>query len=162
MPKQLKVTKKKEKEIKSFLVNRFSELELMRRQFDNVISEEIDLYNDIDKNMQDYNNTTKKGKHWWETSETIPYIYTIVQTMVARIIQIFFGHQNYLRIFVEDRDYKSIEKELQLWLQYELDKVHLKRRARDFIEESLVERMQWLQLRPIFKGKEKKNVEGRV
>jgi hypothetical protein len=152
MPKQLKLTKKKEKEIISFLTTRFSELDRQKEQFNPEVNEEIDIYNDVDKNMQPYNETTKKGKHWWETNDTIPYVYTIVQTMVARIIQIFFGRQNYLRIFIEDRDYKSVEKDVQKWLQYELDKIHFKRRARDFIEEALVQRMVWLQLRPVFNG----------
>jgi hypothetical protein len=156
MPKQLKLKKKKEKEILSFLTGRFDQLDRQREQFDKEIREEIDVYNDIDENMKEWNDTTKKGKHWWETAETIPYVYTIVQTMVARLIQIFFGRQNYLRIFVEDRDYKDVERVIQKWLQYELDKIHFKRRSRDYLEEALVQRVVWLQLRPIFLGKEKK------
>lgn len=149
MAKKLKLTKKQQERVLVFLNDRFTYLDNMRKDFDTEIIEEIKLYNDYDKNMQPYNKTTKLGKFWWEQKATIPYQYTIVQTMVARLIQVFFGKQNYLKIYVEEEPYKKYEKRLQQWMQYELDKMKLKSRARDFLEESLIQRTTWLHLIPI-------------
>jgi hypothetical protein len=146
--KKLKVSKAKQKEIVNFLEDRFKYLEGLRNDFDAEIIEEVELYNDHDKFMQPWDKNTKIGKKWWEEKRTIPYIYTIVQTMVARLIQSFFGKQNYLRIYIEDENYEDIEDDLQSWLQAELDKIKLKRRSRDYLEEALTQRTTWLRMRP--------------
>lgn len=150
--KELKFNKKQTEELNTYMKQRFAYLESLRQPFDTEILEEVDIYNDFDKNMQTWDKSTKKGKMWWEEKVSIPYIYTIVQTMVARLMQSFFGKQNYLKIYVEDKAYSGIEKDIQLWLQYELDRIRLKPRARDFLEDGLVQRTTWLYLRPVLKG----------
>ena len=155
MAKILKFSKKKLKEINDFLEVRYIELEKIRTPLDKEILEDVEIANDYDKNMQDWNPTTKTGKRWYQIKQTVPYIYTITQTMVARLIQTFFGKQNYLKIYVEEKPYKGIEKELQRWVQYELDRIKFKGRARDFLEEALSQRTTWLELRPEINGSTK-------
>jgi len=137
----LKLNKKQIDEITKFLKERFGYFETLRSPLDTDIKEEVDLYNDIDKYINE--------KQDYEKKFTIPYIYTIVQTMVARLIETFFGKQNYLRIYVEDKRFKNIEKSLQLFLQEELDKAKFKSKARDFLEDALIQRTTWLQPRLI-------------
>jgi len=140
----LKLSDKEQENIKKFLLDRFSYLDGLRTSFDNDINEEIDLYNNIDKNID--------LKEDWEKKIRVPYIYTIVQTIMARLYKTFFGEQNYLRIYIEDKNFKKIEKSLQEMLQKELDKMKFGELSRDFLEDALVKRVCWLQPRPIFKG----------
>ena len=162
MAKKLKFNKKQKEKVLTFLPTRFTYLEGLRKPLDDEILEEVKLYNDYDKNMQPYNKETKTGKFWWEQITTIPYIYTIIQTMVARLIQIFFGKQNYLKIYVEDKGYLKYEKEIEKWMQYELDKMKFKPRARDFLEDSLVQRTTWLHLIPVITGSKMTDVDFNV
>ena len=141
---KLELTEEKEKEITNFLIDRFKYFQDLRRELDNKIIAEIEIYNDYDKSKDDL---TDKEK------ETIPYVYTIVQTMVARLIDTFFSKKNYLKIYVENKKFKKIEKSLREWIQSELDVMKFSARARDFIEESLIQRTVWLEPRPVLKGK---------
>lgn len=150
--KELSLNKTQIKEIEDFLDIRFRDLEDLRAPIDVDLKEEVDLYNDFDKNMQEWDENTKLGKRWWQEKRTIPYIYTIVQTMTARLMQIFFGKQNYMKIYVEDPAFKAkenFEKELQRWVQVELDKAKFKDQARDFFESALVKRTGWIELQPV-------------
>jgi len=151
---KIKLNKKKVEEIEVFLQNRFRELSNLRDEFDDDIKEEIDLYNDKDKYMDQ--------KADWEEKITVPYIYTIVQTMVARLYQTLFGDDNYVRVFVEDETKSDMEKSLQMWIQEELDVMHFKTRSRDFLEDSLIQRTVWLQPRPVMNGKSFKGVDFNV
>ena len=130
------------KKVESFLQNRFHELSSMREDFDDSIEEEIDIYNDVDKYIEE--------KADWEERITVPYIYTIVQTMVGRLDQAFFSDDNFVRVYSESDEFYNFEEELQNWLQDKLDCMRFKSRARDFIEDSLVQRTTWLQLKPVF------------
>lgn len=146
-----KLSKEQKEKIQAFLINRFQVLKDLRTEYDNKVKEEIDLYNDKDQYIED--------KEDWEETITIPYIYTVVQTMVARLMETLFGTDNYLRIYVEDPNYKKIEKSLQRWLQQVLDEIKLKYKARDFLEESLVERVSWLQPQPILENGKLKSIK---
>lgn len=157
--KILKFSKKKQKEVLTFLDLRFEYLRTLRAPFDDKIIVDVELANDIDENQQPYDENTRKGKKWWEQIGTVPYIYTIIQTMVARLIQVFFGKQNYLRIYVEDPAYAHLEEDLQRWVQYELDKLKFKARARDYLEDALIQRTTWLRLRPETKEGKMEKVE---
>jgi hypothetical protein len=132
------------KEIQTFLLARFDYFEKLRKPLDDDIKEEIDLYNDIDEDQED--------KEDWQEKLGLPYIYTIVQTIVARVRQAVFSGQNYLRIYLEDTRFSKIEKDLEKWGQNLLDKIRFKSRARDFIEDGLVERTNWLELVPMKEG----------
>jgi hypothetical protein len=136
--------KRKIKEIEKFLIDRFDYFEKLRRPIDNTVKEEVDLYNNSDKNLDD--------KAEWEEKLALPYIYTIVQTIVARVFQAIFAGSNYLKIYVEDDKFLKVEKTLQKWGQNLLDKIKLKSRARDFVEDGLVQRTNWLELMPMKVG----------
>jgi len=79
--------------------------------------------------------------------------------MVARLIQTFYGRQNYLRVYVEDKSFRKIEKELRSWIQEELDKIKFKARGRDFLEDALIQRTVWIQPRPILKGRKLERID---
>jgi len=157
--KEVKLNKKQYNKLNDYMKERFIWLEGLRTDLDDKIQEDTDVYNDFDKHMQAWDDHKKQGKMWWEEKQTVPYVYTIVQTMVARLIQSFFGKQNYLKIYVEDKAYKDIESNIQQWLQTELDRIKLKGRARDFLEDSLVQRTTWLYLRPVMTGKKMSRVD---
>lgn len=136
------ITEEQLEEMQSFVSVRLSELKSQREELDDDISDEIDLYNNEDKYLDQ--------KEEWEEKNKQPYIYTAVQTIVARLIQSLFGEKNYVKFFSEEdtnRFYK-IEKRLTRWLQNKVDQIKLRGRARDFLEDSCVERVNWLQLRP--------------
>ena len=135
-----KLSEDKLDKIQQFLIHRFNQLKDLRDSLDDDIEEEIDIYNNVDKYIDE--------KEDWQEKISIPYIYTIVQTMVARLIEVFFGVDNYLRIYVENPDLKNIEKKIQRFIQAKLDKIKLKDKARDFLEDALVQRTTWLQLVP--------------
>lgn len=145
-----KLSAEKLAEIESFVKNRITALESMRKPLDDDISEEVELYNNIDQDI--LNKKAHEEKH------TIPYGYTIVQTMVARLVQTFFGKDNYLKIYVEKEVMLPIEKYIQSWLQEDLDDIKLKDRSRDFLEDALVQRTTWLQLRPVMNKENKLDV----
>lgn len=138
---KIKLSDEKRLEIESFLKNRFRTLEDMRSGLDTDIQEEINIYNNIDKYID------KKKK--WEEKVKVPYIYTIVQTMFARVYQSLFGSQNYIKIYSEEGNAKDYEKDLQHWVQCELDKIKFKFRARDYLEDSMIERTNWIILNPV-------------
>jgi len=149
MGRKIELSEKKEKEILEFLRIRFKALQELRDPLDTEIKEEVEIYNNIDKELE--------SKPEWVEKYKVPYVYTIVQTMVARLIETLFGQQNYVRVYVEDEKFTKIERDLRNWIQEELDKIKFSARARDFLETSLVERTAWLQLYPVYeKGKLKK------
>jgi hypothetical protein len=149
---KLELSDTKKKEIQDFLILRFAYLQELRQPFDKEISEEVDIFNNIDKNID--------GKKEWEEKYKIPYVYTIIQTMCARVIGGLFGQQNYLKVFTEDEKFLDVEGDIAKWIQGELDKIKLKSRARDFIESALSKRLSWLQLRPnLDKEKRKLKIE---
>jgi len=141
----IKLDEEQIEQIEGFLQQRFQELYDGRKSIDDSILEEMELYNDTDADIESLPEWKEKG--------TIPYQYTIVQTMVARIRQTLFGHDNYLKIYVESSRYKNMEEDLQKWLQDELDKVKFRSRSRDFLEDSLTQRTSWIHLRPTFDDK---------
>ena len=143
----IKLNKKKEKEILKFLDSRFKYLEELRDPIDKAILADIDLYNDID--------TENAALSSWKTKGTIAYLYAIVQTIVARMLQSLYGKQNYLKVYMEKDVYKPIEKPFRKWLQSILDGMNFKYRARDFLEEALIQRTTWIHLRPTL-GKDDK------
>lgn len=134
------ISDEKKEEILTFLSTRFTELEALRTSLDDEIEKEIDLYNDKDENIQ--------NKESYESQITTPYLYTVVQTIVARLISAVFGDKNFIRIFVEEEKYLNIEKKLQAWAQKIVDKMKVRKRARDIFENALVKRVSWLQLKP--------------
>ena len=87
MAKKLKLSMKQMNELNDHLKNQFRIYEDLRQDFDDEILEEVDLYNDIDKHMQPWDKNLKIGKMWWEAKGTVPYGYTIVQTMVTNIFE---------------------------------------------------------------------------
>ena len=137
----IKLSEEKEKQILKFLDSRFKYLEELRDPLDRDILEGIELYNDIDKENE--------ALPAWKTKGTIAYLYAIVQTIVARMLQSLYGKQNYLKVYMEKDVYKSIEKPFRKWLQSILDGMNFKYRARDFLEEALIQRTTWLHLRPV-------------
>lgn len=150
----MKLNSKQTKEIQKFLIKRFRELDDQRQEFDDDIKEEIDIFNDKDKHINNKND--------WEEQVTVPYIYTIVQTMVARLYQTFFGEDNYIKVFVEREQFADVEKKLQQWIQEKLDIIRFKARSRDFLEDALVQRTVWLQLKPIIEEEKLKKVDFQV
>lgn len=147
----IRLSKKKTEEIESFLQSRFNTLDSQRSKFDEAIQEEIDVYNDVDKYVD--------AKEDWEEKIKVPYIYSTVQTLVSKLLQSLFGDDNYIRIYLEDKKKIDFETDLQKWFQETLDSMRFKYRARDFIEEALVERLVWIQLRPVMDGRTFKKVD---
>ena len=141
MSNMLKLTDDQKDAIQSFLLQRFEHLREMRQQLDSEIQKEVDIYEDIDEDVD------SKEEH--EHKYTLPYIYTICQTMIARIIEAMFGHSNYLKMFIENKDFMDVEQSLTKFVQHEMDKLRLKKRSRDFLEEALKKRLTWLHLRPV-------------
>jgi hypothetical protein len=148
----------KKLEIQTFLIERFNYLDSLRNQLDTDILKEIDAYNNLDEAID--------NKKYWEEKVKVPFIYTMVQTVVARIMQALFPTQNYAKIYIEDPKLDKIRVQLEEWVQEELDKIKLSSRSRDYIEDALVKRTSWLQLRPMKikkldkSGKNEKEVEG--
>jgi len=138
---KLKLKASQRKDIEKFLQSRFSHLEKLRSPLDTEVEEEYDVYNNKDKNQDDKNS--------WEETSYLPYVYTITQTIKARVVQSLFPDQNYIRSFMERDEYKGIEKEFEQWAQEELDIIRFRQRASDFIEDGLAFRGCWLQLRPM-------------
>ena len=143
---KIKLNQEEIKNIEVFLQNRFRELDDMRSEFDDLIEEEINIYNDKDKYMEE--------KAEWEEKITVPYIYTIVQTIVARLIESFFSTDNYIKVFPEDDSLFDQEDRIRHWIQNKLDGLKFKYRARDFFEDSLIQRTIWLALRPVMDEKD--------
>lgn len=146
-----KLSDEKKIEITGFLLKRFKDLEDLRTPIDDDLKYDIDIYNNIDFNID--------AKEDHEEKYRVPYVYTIVQTMTARLIEAIFGRENYVKLFMEKDKYESIEQDVEKWAQEELDKIRFKSRARDFLEDALVQRTCWLQLRPIVEGGKLKKVE---
>lgn len=140
---KIKLNEEKKKIILNFLQSRFDYLEKLRDPIDREMKTELELYNDIDKEIEAFPD--------WKQKATVPYLYTIVQTMVARILQSLYGKQNYLKIYMEDEKYKGIEKKFREWVQKILDSMRFKYRGRDFLEDSFVQRTTWLHLYPVMK-----------
>lgn len=136
-----KLTPEKLDEIQTFLQDRFTFLENLRQPFDDAIQEEIKAFNNEDVLIDALPEYKERIK--------IPYIYTLVQTAIARIIKSLFPYKNYVKIYVEDPKHKDIQGDITKWAQEELDKINFSSRARDFIEEGAIKRLCWLQLRPI-------------
>ena len=136
-----KLSEEKLKEIESFLMIRFRALEDMRTVIDQEVEREVAMYDNIDERID--------KKQEWEEKIKMPYIYTIVQTMVARITQTLFPYQNYVKAYSEEEQFYEVEQNISQWIQDELDRIRFHSRARDFIEEALKKRVSWLQLIPI-------------
>jgi len=128
-------------EIESFLIDRLTALEDLRDSLDDDIEEEIKVYNNEDPRID--------KKEDYEEKVKIPFIYTLVQTTVARVIKSLFPYKNYVKIYVEDPAIRDIRVEIETWVQEELDRIKFSSRARDFIEDGAVKRTAWLQLRPV-------------
>jgi hypothetical protein len=127
--------------IQKFLIHRYETLRDLRKELDDDIEEEINIANNVDYKMD--------AKKTWEEKIKIPYIYTIIQTIVARIIQTLFGRQNWLKIYGEEKITQKIEKDFTRFAQAECDKLGIKSRSRDFLEDALVERTNWIHIWPV-------------
>ena len=127
--------------LQSYLLDKFENYRSAREPIDNDIVKEVEAYNGLDGDVE------KKQEYEHKIKE--PIIYTMVQTVVARLISTIFPVKNYLKMYVEKKDYKQYEKPLTDWMQYELDKLKFKGRARDIFEEALKSRLSWLHLRPV-------------
>ena len=143
---ELKLTDNQKEDIQKFLISRFDYLRSIRSELDDEVKKEVDIYNNIDANI--------RSKEEDEEKYEIPYVYTIVNTIVARIQNSVFGKSNYVKIHVESDNLLKYQKELTHWMQNELDRLKLKKRSRDFVEDACVKRMSWLQLRPVGNSKE--------
>jgi hypothetical protein len=135
-------------ELESFLSQRFKELEDARSDYDNEILENIQVYNNIDKNIDQ--------KEDWEEKFRIPYIWTVIQTIVGRVRQALFSRTDYLKVFGEDETFRNIEKDLTRWFQSEMDYVQMRRQAKGYIERAVRDGMCWLQIAPRPKDKDHK------
>jgi len=128
-------------DLQSYLVNRFEILNTSRKTLDDEIAKEIERFNGKDELID------AKLEHEAKVKEN--YLYDLVQTMVGRLIQTLFPDKNYLKIFVEHPMFRKVERDLTGWIQEELDRLKIRARARDFLEEALVGRLSWLHLRPV-------------
>ena len=128
-------------ELQSFLWRRLSHFEGLRNGLDRDIKDEIDAYNGVDKRINAMPDHFEKVK--------MPVVYSQVQTIVSRLIKSFFDGNNYLKIEMESDEFEDIQPEVTKWAQEEMDKVGLKYKARDFLEQALVSRTSWLVLRPV-------------
>ncbi len=135
-------------EFEKFLTQRFKELEAMRQDYDAQVLENIQVYNNIDKNMD--------SKEDWQEKFRIPYVWTVIQTIVGRVRQALFSSPDYLKVFGEDAEYRNIEKEITKWIQSEMDYVQLRRKAKGYIEKAVRDGMCWLQLLPVSRYDKKK------
>jgi len=142
-------------DMQSFLVNRFEILNTARKTLDEEITKEIERFNGKDDVID------ARLEHESKVKEN--YLYDLVQTMVGRLIQTIFPDKNYLKTYVEHPKFKTIEQQLTLWIQEELDRLKIRAKARDMFEEALTGRLSWLHLRPVptkRMGKEGNPIEG--
>jgi len=150
---KLKLSDKALADLQAFLITRFNNLNDMRQPLDTEITDDIKYYNGNDELID--------AKQEWEYKYKLPYIYTIVQTIVARLKESLFATQNYVKIYVEKDDMSDYEKSLERWFQQVLDNLQFKKRAKDFLEDALVQRTTWLELFPkLIDDKGKKKFKG--
>jgi len=128
-------------ELSSFLTNRFDVLKRARQTIDTEVAKEQEKYHGKDDDIDE--------KAEYESKIKENYLWDLIQTMIGRLIQTLFPEQNYLKIYTEQHKYKDIEKTLTKWVQEELDRLKLRARSRDFLEEALTGRLAWLHLRPV-------------
>lgn len=138
---ELKLTDEQKEEVQVFLIERFNYLKELRSELDTEIKKEVDIYNDIDELV--------RGKEEHEEQYTIPYVYTIINTIVARVQKSLFGKANFVKLHMEKDEWLEYQKQMTFWMQNLLDRLKLKKRSRDFIEDACVKRLSWLQLRPV-------------
>ena len=127
--------------LQSYLTRRFYFLQGLRDGLDKDISQEIDAYNGKDAQIDAMPSYTTKIK--------LPTVYSQVQTIKARMNRNLFEGDNYMKVFMEGKEFKKIQREVTMWAQAEMDKLKLKDRATDFLEQALVSRTSWILLRPI-------------
>lgn len=133
-----------------FVAKRFEQLESLRKPLDSLVDEEVQAYEGKDPRID--------NRQEWEEKYKIPYIYSIVQTMTARIIESLFGHDNYLKFYIEGwENSDKLSSKIKTVLQRDLDAINFSDRARDFIESALVKRLSWLQALPIFVPEEQED-----
>jgi len=139
---RLDLSDRKRSEIESWLISRFDGFESQRTPLDDEVRNEIDTYNAKDDEID--------SLPFWHEKVKEPYMYTIGQTVTARLIESLFGMMNYLRIFIDDPAFdEKLRKAIENFLQDELDKLRIRYRARDFLEIALSSRVGWLHLRPV-------------
>jgi hypothetical protein len=138
---KLKLTPEQVEEITQGLVEKFKYYQDLREPIDNDIRDDVDLYNNIDKSQDSYEEWMAKAK--------VPYVYTVTQTATARVCKSLFGQDNYVRCYTEGLGYSpESERAMSQFVQDEMEVIGLSSRARDFIEESAVKRTSWLHIRP--------------
>ena len=128
------------RELQTYLITRFNELERMRKPFDTDITKEVELFNNKDDTLD--------NKPFWQDRVQEPFLYTLGQTMTAKLTSSLFAHTNFLKMYVEDDKFYEKETAITKWFQSELDKIKFKAKSRDWIESSLTRRTSWLALRP--------------
>jgi len=136
-----KLSEDKLKEIESFLQTRFNALEDLRSEIDSDMEEEVKFYDGEDPEID--------KREEWEEKVKVPYIWTLAQRAITRIFKSLFPTKNYVKVFVEKKEFKEIRRELEQFLQDLLDRMRFSARSRDFIEDGIKKRTAWLQLRPV-------------
>ncbi len=138
------------KNLEAFLSTRFTELQDLRRGLDDDIQVEIEAYNNVDRLQEDQTES-------WEERVTVPVLYSNVQTAKAKLLSELFAVDNYIRIYVENDEFLEIQSKINTWVQKEIDKTRLDRLAKDFLEDALVQRVNWVHVRavPIMRKKHK-------
>ena len=141
--------------LETYLHTRFNELEQLRKHIDDDVRTEIQAYNNVDKLQE---NDTEE----WEERITVPLIYSNVQTAKAKLLSELFAVDNYIRVYVEDNQFRNLQPDINKWVQKEVDKTGLDRLAKDFLEDSLVQRVNWVHLRAIPVSRSKKMKDGSI
>jgi hypothetical protein len=147
-----KLSAEKIEEIEEFLLQRFTYLQSLRADLNTEVTNEIGVYNNKDAIID--------AREQWEERVKVPFAYTAVQTIKARMVESFFGEDNYVKIFCESEIFNKIgtttklpiDQIASLWIQEEIDKLKLGEMANDILEEALVKRVCWLQLQPVVNG----------
>jgi len=136
-------------EIEAFLTDRFRQLETQRSQMDSLVRDEVAIYENVDKKLD------QLPAHYDKIR--VNYVYSAVQTIKSRVRSSLFAYDDYIKIYSDQPQFYDIEMELTTWVQEELDKISFKEKATDAIEEALKKRLAWLQIRPVPLEKEKDN-----
>jgi len=138
---ETKLSEEKLVDIQSMLITRFNLYKSNRKPFDNAIEYEVDIAEGVDRDLDD--------KEDWKVKDNVNYLWAVNQTITARLSSSIFGHNDYLKVYVERDVWRDKQNEITQWMQEEMDRIRLRYKSRDFLEDALKKRTSFLQLRPV-------------
>lgn len=135
---EIQLNEEQQKDLLEFIKKRFKLMRDKREILDKKVQEGLDLYNAI----------TKPKAYEWQSNLFVPYIFSIIRSMLPKLTNSLFGANQILSVDSKVEEFVHSEKKIGMYGEQKVKQMNLKKKARNIILASLkypyaVAKMRW-------------------